>query len=95
MFQVYQDKCQNCLFTQDRIVSSKRAKDIIQDCKDSDTHFICHLSTMENNGNICCRGFFDTVGDDIAKIQIAKRLGAVEFIETPDSEKLLPYRDLS
>ncbi|MBL7789374.1 MAG: hypothetical protein JNL75_06015 [Chitinophagales bacterium] len=95
MLKVYNNKCKNCLFTQDRIVSSERAKEIIQECKDTNTHFICHLSTMENNGNICCRGFFDNEGDDIDKIQIAKRLGLVEFVETPESDKLPPYRDFT
>lgn len=95
MLKVYKNKCKNCLFTQDRIVSSERAKEIIQECKASNTHFICHLSTMENSGNICCRGFFDTEGDEVAKIQIAKRLELVEFVETPESDKLPPYRDFT
>lgn len=95
MLQVYKKRCRNCLFSSDRIVSSERMNEIIQECKDNDTHFICHVSTMENSGNTCCRGFFDTIGDDITKIQIAKRLGLIEFIETPETEKLPPYRDFT
>lgn len=95
MLQVFQEKCKNCLFDQDRIVSSERAKEIIDFCIKEETHFICHLSTMDDNGNVCCRGFFDTCGDQIQKIQIAQRLDLIEFIELPDSEKFPPFRLLT
>lgn len=93
MFQVYQERCKNCLFSQHTIVSSERVKEIIKECQDNQTHFICHVSTLENNGNICCKGFYDTLGDKIDKIQIAKRLGLVSFVELPETEKLPPFRD--
>lgn len=95
MFQVYQERCMNCLFGKERIVSTERAKEIIETCKRNQTHFVCHVSTIENNGNICCRGFYDTFGDEIDKIQIAKRLDLVEFVVLPETEQLPPFRDLS
>jgi hypothetical protein len=95
MLQVFNSRCQNCLFEQDRIVSSERAKEIISECIDQNTHFICHLSTMNDNGNVCCRGFYDTCGDQIQKIQIAKRLDLIEFVELPESKKFPPFRLLT
>ena len=95
MLQVFNSKCQNCLFKQDRIVSPERAKEIITECIDQNTHFICHCSTMLNSGNVCCRGFYDIHGDEIQKIQIAKRLNLVESVELPETEKLPSFRDYS
>ena len=95
MLQVIKSRCQNCLFEKDRIVSPERAKEIIKECISAETHFICHCSTMLNSGNVCCRGFYDIHGDEIRKIQIAKKLNLLEFVELPETEKLPPFRDYS
>ena len=87
---VYAEPCQNCLLSPDRIVSSKRAKQIIKDCAQNQTHFICHKASM-NGQDICCKTFFDTLGHLSKNIQFAKWLDVVKFIPLPDGEKLISY----
>jgi hypothetical protein len=35
---VFKECCKNCLLSEDKIVSSKRAKEIIKDCAKNQTH---------------------------------------------------------
>lgn len=92
MFQVFKSPCQNCLLSKDRIVSPARAKQIIEECKQNETHFICHKSTIKDQGSICCKNFFDKFPDCSQLMQVAARLNWIEFVEQTDSEKLTPYR---
>lgn len=92
-FKVFKEQCQNCLLSPDRIVSAKRAKEIIQSCAQDQTHFICHKSSMEG-GNTCCKGFFDKFGDLAKNIRMAKWLDAVEWVEQNDSKKLPTYKEM-
>ena len=78
MFKVKKEKCDQCLFTEKRIVSGARMKSILNDCNRNDNHFICHKSTIDG-GNDCCKGFYDTQTSGM--IRVAQRLGMVEFVE--------------
>lgn len=95
-FKVYKEKCSNCLLTKDRIVSPKRAKELIEEIKEEQTYFICHKSSMEGGG-VCCKTFYDTMGQVSQQVRIAERLGGedvglIEFVELPDNKKLSPYK---
>lgn len=93
-FKVFSTQCKNCLLTPDRIVSAKRAKEIIQSCAKDQTHFVCHKSSMEG-GNTCCKGFFDAFGHLSKNISLAKWLGVIHWEEQEDSPKLPTYKQLS
>lgn len=95
MFPVYQQQCQNCLLTKKALVDPNRVKEIIKECLDAQTHFVCHKSTLQDDTGVCCRGFFDKYGDEVDKIQIFKRLNLIEFIELPDNEQLPNFKDFS
>ena len=73
MFKVKKECCEECLFSENKIVSSKRKADILRGCMQDDTHFICHKSE-----DVCCKGFYDRV--DSQMIRIAQRLNMVEFV---------------
>jgi len=77
-FKVLKEKCNQCLFSADKIVSNKRRTEVLQECKQNDSHFNCHKFR-----DVCCRGFFDT--QDSQMIQIAKRLNVVNFVEENDN----------
>ena len=77
---VFKECCKNCLLSNDRIVSSKRAKQIIKDCVENQTHFICHKATMKDE-EIVCKNFFDTIGYKSQMVRIAQRLNALVFVE--------------
>lgn len=78
MFKVKKECCNECLFTENRIVSAKRMKDILSGCRKSDTHFQCHKATMDKT-DVCCRGFYDKQTSNM--IRIAQRLNAVKFVD--------------
>lgn len=81
--------------SEDRIVSSKRAKEIIKECAEKQTHFICHKATMNGNEEVVCKKFFDTIGYKSQMVRIAQRLNVLEFIEQSDTKKLPTYKEMS
>jgi hypothetical protein len=85
MLKVYSNCCKNCLLSKDRIVSSKRAKDILKGCVKNQTYFVCHKASM-NGENIVCKSFFDKLGHNSQLIRIAERLNAIQLVEQPDSK---------
>lgn len=82
MFKVMEEKCDQCLFSEDRIVSKERMADIVKQCRENDSYFICHKATIAGNQQVCCRGFYDT--QDTQIIQVANRLGVTQFIKEKD-----------
>lgn len=70
--------CDQCLFTDNKIVSDKRKNQLIKECVINDTHFICHKASLKGE-NTCCRGFYDNYDSQL--IRIAKRLNAVNFVD--------------
>ena len=73
MFKVKEERCGECLFSKDKVVSNERRKDILSDCARNDSHFNCHKEE-----GVCCRGFFDTSSSNM--IRISGRLGMIEFV---------------
>jgi hypothetical protein len=94
MLKVYQECCQNCLLSKDRIVSPKRAKDLLKEIEEKQSYFVCHKASM-NNEEIVCKKFFDELGHQSQMIRIAERLNAVQFIEQNNNEKLMSYASMS
>lgn len=93
-FNVYDKPCKNCLFSKDAIVGPARVKELIKECVDKGTFFTCHVSSMSSdNDNICCRRFYDQIGEKSNIIRIAKRLGIVEEVPLPETNKLNSYAD--
>jgi hypothetical protein len=90
---VYKQCCKNCLLSKDRIVSSQRAKQIIQDCVQKQTHFVCHKASM-NDEEIICNTFFEKFGYYSQMVRIAERLGMLEFVDQPESKKLPTYNEM-
>lgn len=79
-FKVMAERCNECLFSPERIVSGRRYKQIIDGCLEEDKYFICHKATLAGQ-DVCCRAFFDTFGNDITLSRVAKMFKVVEFVE--------------
>lgn len=77
-FKVCEEKCDQCLFTDNRIVRPGRVKEILKECRQKDSHFTCHKASIAG-GDVCCRGFYDTQTSQM--IRIAQRLNMVEFVD--------------
>ncbi len=83
-FDVMHTRCDQCLFDpENRIVSSDRARDVLQSCRRDDTHFICHKATIAGR-EVCCRGFYDANPMAINLMRIASDLGAVRFVDVDE-----------
>ena len=81
MLEVCEERCNQCLFSTDRIVSSARMAEIIRDCRAKDTHFQCHKHTI-NGRDVMCRGFYETQPPS-QMLRIAERLSMVTFVPVP------------
>ncbi len=90
---VYKECCKNCLLSPDSIVSPKRRVEILQTCAKTQTHFICHKASM-NEDDICCKNFYDRLGHISQNIRIAQALNVVQFIDQPESEKLITHKQM-
>ena len=89
---VYKDKCKNCLLSPDSIVSPARRTSILASCIEDKVHFVCHNSSM-NDGNVCCKGFYDGMKGVSEGLAISDALGMTEFIDQPDTDiKLSPFK---
>lgn len=75
MFKVCATRCDQCLFSDQRIVSKKRMAEIIKDCRKKDSYFICH-----KHEEAMCRGYYETQSAP-QMLRIANRLQMVTFIQ--------------
>ena len=78
MFKVMENRCDECLFGKDKIVSNKRRAEIIRGLDREDSYFICHKATIAGQ-RIACRGDWDQRGCGQLG-RIAGRCNAVEFV---------------
>lgn len=82
MLKVYNESCENCLFSKNRIVSAERKGQLLRQCVGEQSHFICHEATMEGK-DVVCRSFYDKMGGVSQLVRIAERLDMVEFVDLP------------
>jgi hypothetical protein len=82
MFKVYSQRCNECLFGKNKIVSNERRKDLLRDIAAKGTHFVCHKATIRGE-SVCCKGFYDSHSSGL--IRVAQRLGVIELVPLPDA----------
>ncbi len=91
-FTVRAEKCENCLFTPDRLTTCADAVDIITATRKKESFFGCHRYTdfdapAETNGGrysptvVCCRAYFDLVGHDSVQARMAAAMGIIRFVD--------------
>lgn len=90
MFEVCEKKCDQCLFTDKRVVSAARMKQILQECARTDTHFTCHKGSAVGK-DLCCRGFYDS-GLGSNGIRVSQRMGWIRFVPIPTLEQDVKVR---
>lgn len=88
-FNVAAERCDQCLFSKDALVSNERRREILEECatRGAEKHFICHKFTLDGGRNVCCRGFYDHNPEATAAMQVAGRLGLVNFIPLPKEKR--------
>lgn len=81
-FKVYAERCAQCLFSKDKIVSDERRKDLLAHIKDTGRWFECHKASLRDE-RICCKGFYDSGASK--DVELARQLGLIEFVPLPDA----------
>ena len=76
---VLQKRCDQCLFSDAKIVDDKRREQVLADCKESGRYFTCHKASMKGRNDVCCRGFFDT--QDSLLLRLAKVLKLFRWVK--------------
>jgi hypothetical protein len=79
MLKVCEQKCNECLFSKNRIVSKERTKEIIVECLEEDRYFVCHKATNANK-QVVCRGFYEKFGLQNGTIRVCDRNDWVQFV---------------
>lgn len=72
------ERCGQCLFSKDRIVSKARMVQIVRDCRRQDAYFNCHT-----HDEVMCRGWHETQPPSQME-RIAGRLGMIEYVPQKD-----------
>ena len=81
-FKVQKKMCDECLFSENKVVGNSRRDQIIKDAVREQSHFICHKSQLKDGkGDVCCRAYYDQLGHHSQMIRICERIGAIEFVE--------------
>jgi hypothetical protein len=81
-FAVMAERCNECLFGPNKIVSNKRRADIIRGITRDDSYFICHKATMQGTKAACRSDWDQRACGQLGRIM--GRLGAVQFVTEAD-----------
>lgn len=73
---VCEKRCNECLFSNNKIVSDERKLNLLEQCARTGRYFLCH---KHRGVAVVCRGFFDEQANPMC--QVAERLGAVDLVE--------------
>ena len=87
MFNVLSEPCDQCLMSENLIVSKERRKQLLQQIARDGSFFVCHKSTLQNR-ECCCRAWYDTLGHTSNIVRIAQRFGLVRFVEEKDISRV-------
>lgn len=91
VFPVTHECCRECLFSPNKVVTGRRAREVLRDVRAKDSHFVCHKATMRGGYNVACRGWYDRFHSTVSRL--AEALGLVRFVRVkslPDSGGTLP-----
>lgn len=77
-FAVMAERCDQCLYGPDKIVSNARRAQLLRDLNRDDSHFICHKASIADQ-EVACRGDWDQRGCGQMG-RIAERLQCVIFV---------------
>lgn len=77
-------RCDECLFGKAKLVSHERRREILDRCQRTGRTFECHKATIARR-KVMCHGFFQwQINAGHFLIQVAHRLGLVQFVKEKD-----------
>lgn len=75
-------KCDACLFSPDRIVPGRRARELTTQTRSQEgATFICHKGQVSDEPNSICRGWWDAFAHEDQTLRMAVALGLVAYVE--------------
>lgn len=77
-FKVAHKRCDQCLYSGNKIVGDVRKRDVLDNCKKTGKYFLCHKSTIGGKA-VVCRGFYDV--EDNQSCRVATTLKIVVFVD--------------
>lgn len=77
-FLVLAERCDQCLYGPNKIVSSARRKELLQELTQMDRYFVCHKASIAGC-EVACRGDWDQRGCGQLG-RISARLGGPTFV---------------
>jgi hypothetical protein len=88
---VLDGKCTTCIFRPGNLMHLEPGvvKALVEGAVNDPTgggHIACH-DTLDLPAAAICRGFWDAHADKIALLQLAQRMGVVEYVPPPDSDE--------
>lgn len=89
MTQVCEHKCNQCLFTKNRIVDKSRVKEILDECLETGSFFVCHKATIKNT-EVVCKGFYDKYGSVNGFLRVCQRQGWLKFVKPEEIGEVQP-----
>ena len=76
---VQRRKCNQCLFSKNKIVSDARKAEILSDCKDNNNHFECHKATIAGK-HATCHAFYKKCTNQALSAAL-EQAGLVQFVD--------------
>lgn len=76
---VQKKMCDQCLFSENKIVSDKRKEQILTECKTKNRHFICHKATIAGKKATCHMFYKKCTNRQISRA--FEEAGLVEFVD--------------
>lgn len=73
------EKCNQCLFTKDKIVSDECKAELLRELKHNGKHFFCHKGTIKGE-NIICKGSIEA-GFNIDLFNAAQAMGMIKYVK--------------
>jgi RecB family endonuclease NucS len=74
-FVVLAERCDQCLYGKDKLVSNERRKEIVQGLRSDDGYFICHKASMTGRAAACAGDYEHRQCGQMG--QVMTRLGCV------------------
>jgi len=80
---ICEKRCDQCLFSDAKIVSEDRKKDLIRDLIQKGMYFECHKGTIANEP-MMCKGWYDKYIPQDSITKLCFDIGKYEFSKIPE-----------
>jgi len=75
------EKCGNCLYSPDRLVSGARARELTTDPRaEPGSTFVCHRSQVSDEPEAICSAWFDNFAREDPILRLAMAMGVIEYV---------------